>query len=414
MGYFEIGGKIVLFVKVNKLEDEKKAALYRVTINAKTAKIESEEIIEKLERPSQTGSKPIYGMMDIPHIFVVKDPESDCYGVVKYLHQKKNPEGCNFEIVHYSGDHKVINRVKYDYIFDKYAYARPIDYYVDGDKSIILVSSAFNSEKGGDKDVTAFISKIEKGKPVIHKELSYSENMKIKKCVFRKSSDYNALEILAYTLVNGSSYQLIFQPIGLEKIDIYKPYYLPYEKMDQYVKEKIGESDGYKGGFIERFIVDDQSNNLVSMKKNVTSFEDDYASSSNPELIGISYFDVNGKELNGWAYPYNAPFKEFLVFTNKAGKFILLNEDQRNFKKPLNEKHVPCKKVDESNTVLLCLKDNGEITQQYVFGEPKDKKESKRLAMDKIYYDSKTNTVIGYYYEGEGYKEKKLCFLTIE
>ncbi len=78
MGYYEIGGKIVLFVKLNKTDEEKKCALYRVIINPKTAKIESEEIIEKLERASQTADKPIYGIMDIQHIYMDTEPNSEC------------------------------------------------------------------------------------------------------------------------------------------------------------------------------------------------------------------------------------------------------------------------------------------------------------------------------------------------
>jgi hypothetical protein len=416
LGYYEINGDIVMFVRDNKVERKLKCGLYRIILDAKTTKVKKEELLMSVNKGGFARNNPVnsYGI-DAPFYFIAKDPASDYYAIVKYGYQKKDNEDCNYEVYHYSPEHKEINKAKFDYVNGKYMYARALNVAVNADKYVFISTYAFNEESKRGKDTKIVFSKLEQGSTsFIHKELDYSEDFSASLCTLKKNAKNNIYEALIYVEVRKGSgnmttyYQLIFQGIDPEKMELNKPFTLPQDQLDKFVATNCGESKGYKGGMINSFNVTNAGNNIAILKKNVTGFYDGGSYSLDPELYGFIAFDVDGKELNAWAYPHT----DNLMFSisNAKGDFMIMNEMEKNMDLPLNKKHGGVKEV-LSNAVIITLKDNGEMSKEYLFGT---QGEGNNMYVDKIKYDQQSNTAIAVVGVGKDKKNKKIVWVKFE
>ncbi len=411
---YEINGKIVIFIKDNKIEKKMQCGLYRLIINPNNAEIEKEELLLTVDKGGFTDDAPSNSFgMDSPFYFISKDDNSDYYAIIKYGYQKRSDGASNYEVHYYSPDNKEINTVNFDYVGNKYEYARPLNLIVYSDKYLVIASYAFNSEKKNNKDTKIVFSKLEKGKKTFtHKELDYSENFNSSYCSLKKNEKNNLLEALVYTEAKQKGdkifYGMIFQSLDPEKMELTKPYTLPQKKLDEFVSKKCGAKNGYDGGMVDGFEVDANGNNFTTSKKNVIIFQAGKAISNDPELFGFSSFDANGNELNAWAYPHiTSSF--YKTICNDKGNFFLMDEMEENMDKPLSKKFEPIAPI-RSNAIIITLKDNGEMSKEYIFGKP-DKTNTFLWRMN---YNSQLKSAIAVICVGKDLKNKKIARIKFE
>lgn len=421
LGYYEINGKIVLFVKDNKVERKMVCGLYRVIINPSTLQIENEELLLTINKGGFSDNSPASSFgADSPFYFLNVDKESGYYAIVKYGYQKKNETESNYDIYWYSPEHKEINKTTFDYLNNKYGYARALNLYVNSDKYIILSTYVFNSESKKNLDTKLVISKIEKGE-ITHKELEYSNNFSSSYCTIKANKVLKELEMLFYTETgeegNKTIYELFFQSISPEKMEVKKPYILPQQMLNNYAIQKCGLDKGYTEGFIDGFNFDLKGNIVAVFKKNVIKFSNNGAKTLNPEHVGVTVFEATGKELSAWVYPYNttemlAP--NIRVVNTAKGNFILLNDLEENIKSPLNKKREYVKKKDLSNAVFITLLENGEIKTDYLFGVPSGRDSNIYGDFANCLYDESTKTLIIVTNQGLEFKNRRVAWVKLE
>ncbi len=412
---YEIGGKLVMFEMDNKIDGKDQCGLYRILMNPATLEIEKEEQILMINKAGSAINAPTYDVYgtDSPFYYISKDENSDYYAIIKYGHQKRNDEGTNYEVHHYSPDHKEINNVKFDYVNSKYGYARPLNLLVYANKYVILATYAFNSEKKINRDTKIIFSKLEVGKnSFYHEELDYTQDFDADYCTLKKNETQNRIEALIYTKLGEglikTRYSLIFQSIEPGKMSLSAPYVLPQKMLDDYAIKHCNEK-GYGGSMIKDYQLSPNGTILATSVKNVFFLKDGDALSGNPELIGFSEFNNAGKDINAWAYPHLGN-GEIITVCNSKGNFALINEIDENMNKPLNEKF---KDVSEKevNVVLLTLKNNGEISREYVFGKQEKKK---NIHMIRGFYDEKSKIYIAWVATGKDEKSRRLAIIKFE
>ncbi|MEI6488338.1 MAG: hypothetical protein WCP52_05220 [Bacteroidota bacterium] len=389
---FAINNKIVLFISFYD-EGEKSSSLGRVIVNPLTAEIEKEDVLFTMNRGYESDAE-LKGI-DNPDILFSKDDNSDYYAIIKYVHQKKSyGNGKNYEIFHYSPEHKDITNINFEYVNKKYECARPLSLLVFADKYLIISSFAFNSEKQGTIGNKFVISKLEKGtKTFIHKEIDYQNNYKTDKCLMQWNEKNKIIEALVYTQVGkdkvafmtglNTYLALIFQNIEPEKLELTKPYELPYNMLNEYVTKRVEKKKGYDKSMIDNFQIESNGKNLALL-------------APQNGLHGLVEFDVNGKELNAWAYPNT--FVSFFPVTNSKGVFAIIDEMETNMETPINNKFDSYDNARSRSPVLLTLKENGDVLKEYIFGKPERKKYSEFAVK---YYDKKSNTIVGILYSGQ-------------
>ena len=412
----EIKGKIVLFIKDNKASNKGECALFRVIINANSAEIEEEELLFSINREGFAGNNPrSENGEDSPFYFISKDENSDYYAIIKYGNLKQNVIAGNYEIHWYSSDHKEINKSNFDYVNNKYEFARPLNLIVNANKYLLLTTYVYNKSGEKIKNIKVVFSKLEIGKTdFVHKEEQYALDFNSSFCTMKENKTKNLVEALIYNEMTGDDgktyYLLIFQNINAEKMETEKPYPLPQKMLDEFVINNCKDSKGYNDGFIDTYEIDGDGNNIAICKKNVSFFAGGYAYSPNPELFGFSLFDSHGKELNAWAYPH-IDNGLIVPVCNKRGNFMVMNELQENMDLPLDIKHISIKPRDASNAILVSLKAGGEIEKNYIFGKPAGNNNIYFYSMN---YDSKLNTAVGIIGVGKGNKDKKVAWIKFD
>ena len=401
---FEINGKIVLFVLFTREKGEKELSMYRIIMNATTANIEKEELLFTINKIGNEFLNA-YGV-DNPQYIISKDENSDYYAIIKYITQKRDDVAGNYEVHHYSPDNKEISSAKFDYVDNTYEFARPLSLMVFADKYVLIANFAFNSERKKDKDTKVVFSKLEKGKSTFtHKGLNYSENFSTDQIIMKNNGKYNIIQTLVFVQNRNYknevvSHSLVFQSINPETMDLYKPYSLSLKKLNEYAEKNCDQKEAFDKPRFKDFQISPKGNNIAFLEKEEGQRVGGKLVGSQG-LYGFSEFDANGVEINAWAYP-SVAYNCFSIFTSK-GNYMLIDEMEENMDRPMSKKYKDGDS-DKSNAVLLSFKDNGEISKEYVFGQPENKKNN---YVHDYFYDEKSKTMIARIRSGKYDKDGK-------
>ncbi|OFY86975.1 MAG: hypothetical protein A3F72_02110 [Bacteroidetes bacterium RIFCSPLOWO2_12_FULL_35_15] len=433
---------------------------YYVIINVKTGSVEDEIEIQNVGTVNTT----YYNSKAIEHKYIQKyqiDPiTGNRLKVNKTWKQLKKEEALSrtdfsdistVDFTIFNSDGKEIKKIPFDFADKKYQAIRFLHTVFYND-IIYFVSKMYkvtdratydgpNTGKGA-VGVVCFSEYDLTTQKFTHKELfDIKDDINYDNCTIIQNYDKSIFN-LKFTVKTGNSngnlvkdaqvfYSIFFQPIDPKTFKLEKPYYLPSEKLDAFVKTNCKIKDGYVGGMLDRCLIDKKGNILTTKVKNVIGFASGYADTQNPELIGISYFDKTGNEINAWAFPYNTtgtiePFSSsgkievnvksgfnFLIGTGSKNNIIFLNNLSKNYNFPLDQKPEVAKSLDDCNAMAIELTNEG-IKQYYVFGEPANKKSNKYVDFANALYDEKSNTVIVKVFDGPGYENTHAAWIKVE
>jgi len=267
--------------------------------------------------------------------------------------------------------------------------------------------------------------------------------------VFEIKNDKGLEKVLIYPSVDKSSFTLnIKEQIGEEfKNNIHYYYYDIYyvnfdaqslkvanayriatEKSDNLMKTSCVDCKGIDGGMTDKAILDKKNNVVMTKVHNLSfsyPFKSNLSSYGNPEVIGMSVVNNEGKEMNAWAMNYNVygasgsrnPAVGNFAYTIASGSknyYILMNDLAKNIDVPANKKPAFTKEVDQCEAFIVELLPNGEIQKNYLLPKSLDKKANKYGDFGSVLYDKATNTIVLRVYEGEAFRKTRAVWVKLD
>lgn len=311
-GIYEINGDVTIFFQKT---EERTPVMIRLVVDGKTGKLKSEEKIAELEKISMKEAYAmVFGGMDIPDLLIVKDPDSDYYALIRYNTIAAATED-RIEVLHFSPEHKLINRAKYKAPNDKFKYTRYLNGYVHKGDYVIIGTYAFNTEKSGGQEGRFYVSKLAKGSSnFVQKELPINEYYKHPFGEFVYNSIKDIVHMVLITDVDvkvkffGETeyiYTVVFENIKPSSMSIEKPFSPDFSKVNAYYTSTMGKNEDYFGMVQGTFV--DRNGNLVLM------YQQTARKKSNGAITGTFLGDValltispEGKTLNGAVFPYSS------------------------------------------------------------------------------------------------------------
>ena len=433
VGLHEINGQPVLFVMQG---EGRQLTLYRMQFNPNTGTRMGEARLGDLPRISLfAGYKIVYGHGDIPDIIVEKDPKSDCYAAI-YFDGLASDRNDRIKVVHYNGDHKVLNTVLYDSPQGKFKYLRYIGAAVDGNKRVFITTYGFNGKADEDTDPAVIVSRANVGESKFtHSLVNVSNDFNDTKSVMLYNHANNKLALMTVTYHNsGPINKIAFSTANVGyyekkevscitllslvdpetlKLESTKP--VIAEKVDAYGKQNIDKDYEFDG--VPQNMVLNKNNTLTILMEDLTNLSARTRESINGGKpshtiiksylgpVGVAELSESGDELNGYAiskkqeadgtlpilymagrnngvfqYPQvignRTDDNQFMsydyVYTDK-NRFVIFNDLPSNTEKGEDEeKRKTVARISRTNTMCYQLGDN-KIDKTFLFGKPDDK-----------------------------------------
>ncbi len=298
-GVYEINGDVAIFFQ--KAED-RTPIMIRIIVDGKTGKLKSEEKIAELEKISRGDVYAIaFGGVGVPDFKIVKDPDSDYYAMIVF-----NPLAAEtkdrIEVIHFSPDHKVINKSKYTDPNSKFKYTKYLNAYVNKDEYVVIGTLAFNTSKSGGEESKFYISSLSKGKTTFtQKEIPID--------IYTKTANFEFVPNPAKKLVHmiiliGSEAALVnFKPSTLT---LEKPYSPDFSKINDYFTSTMGNKEDFKGAIQGAFV--DKTGNLVLMLQETSIKVDKFGTVSATILGDVALIKISaeGKTINSSVFPFKS------------------------------------------------------------------------------------------------------------
>jgi hypothetical protein len=417
-GLYEIQGQPVLFIQ--QLQD-RTPTLFRLRLDAQTGEIEKEKQIGSMERyKSGSAWAMAYGGVDASDVFVEKDPASDAYAVA-YFNGFAKESGKRIEVVHYSGNHKILNR---SYYFDSTAespfkYVKFIGMTVLGEKQVSVCTYGFNTEKSGGKDSRVIVSKLAKNENTFrHNMLDFSDDFRDTKAIMRFNPGTNMIQLLTLTLMqtkskffsnkNSSYYLTLLSFIDPENLTVAFTKPMVSEKVSTYAMSNFGLKDGYSG-MPQNMIINEDKTTTLLMEEMTTQTTTQNGRMVRQQTflggIGISELSDRGTEESGYVLPKlqaasgvipplyishksqgfwsygggngmmgmanNNAFMSYDYVDAGKDRYILYNDYPSNLRRENSAKRKTVAAISDANTVCFKIKD-GHTDQFLPFGTPTD------------------------------------------
>jgi transcriptional regulator CtsR len=448
LNWIELKEKIVLYLKSD-------VKAFKIIINPSNGEVE-----EELEMPLQFEKESIYesfcvdekGTGDYKFKRVCTstlnkrktDPSTGNYVQINssriFLSKEQAMQRTNFDDIQtyaikiFDSNNKEIQTLVFDELNKKYNSGISLDILFDNNViySVFEMSNTIDiaSYNGGDGTIYFCKYDLSSKKSTIVKLFESDGNIETCRITPNKDNSFFNAKFLARAEQKDNQifYDIFFVGVDVVNSTAGKQFRLPSDKLNEFVKSNCNIEEGYEGGMLDKCFVDKEGNILTSKIQNVivgSNLSTGAIYTLNPELIGISYFDKNGKEIGGWAYPWRnkgIPLGVYQVQNNFAytigrgskGSFIFLNDLSDNYNLPLNKKPKAAKLIEDCNAMAIELTSNG-VKQFYLFGEPAaDKENNKYLDFTNVLYDKNTNTIIAREYEGPGCKKTHAAWIKLD
>ncbi|MCF6407256.1 hypothetical protein L3C95_30460 [Chitinophaga filiformis] len=449
-GVYEINGQAVVFIQQFI---KKRPVLYRMVFDAKSGKKIREDVVASMQRVTMGKAYGMaFGGLAMPHFSVSKDPYSDYYavGIFNSLTSDRN---ARVEVVHYSPEHKEINRSYFESPENKYKYLSLLDMYVHKDEFVFIGSYAFNTRASGGDDSRILIGRMQNGtKGFQYKILDYTDDYK--QVVTEMKYNQANKQLYMLTAINAESVKRmptmdkgkkstgfvlqmnIFDPFSLE---LKNKYFVEHPKLTAYAEEHLKAKRKYLG-IIQDFKLNDD-NTITYMFEEMDNYSVTHTSTSytNGRMsthmttrfytdlgsMGIVNTDQNGKELRSYAiakdqtaeatlgmfdiysrkmsnwnfrgrgYSYNnlSGFYSYDYMFVKDKEYVIYNENVRNTEseKETTKDNKSMGRISLTNTVYAYF-DGSKVVKSYLFGDPKGKDENRfcQLEMNTASKDGKS------------------------
>lgn len=462
-GVYEISGKPVMFLQRTV---RRKTNLVRFIFDPNTGRnTQTDTVCELPEYVRGASFAMAFGDVDPINAFIEKDANSDCYAVVSFdgfAHES----GERIQVLHFDGNHKLLNKAYYVAPENKYKYLRYLGMTVDGAKQVFIATYGFNT--GKQKDSRVIMSRLKSDeKEFAHNMLDFSEDFKKTSSVMKYNSGTGLIELMTLTYVESKtkmfqdavSYYLTvmsyIDPATLKLTNL-KPF--EAKLATYYATEQLKQKKGMGGMPQEVRVNKDHSTVAITEEMRTIVKSSKNGSTVHTRLggIAISELDEKGEEKYGYAiiksqytrgyfpkfysikrekgywrkgfadvgepsgsakgskYTHANSFMSFDYIDGAKGHYVLFNELKKNAEKDPSDSRKKVVKAKKLNT--LCYKlDNGKLVQSYLFGAPETKKTEKYVQIDASNYAPQTNTYASIMMERlKGKRECKIAWVKFE
>ncbi|SDH35536.1 hypothetical protein [Chitinophaga filiformis] len=449
-GVYEINGQAVVFIQQSI---KKCPTLYRMVFDGKSGKKIKEDLVGSVDRTMGKDYGMAFGGISyVPNFSVSKDPYSDYYAV-GIFNTRTSDRNARVEVIHYSPEHKEINRSYFESPENKYKYLSLLDMYVNKDEFVFIGSYAFNTKSSGGEESRILVGRMQNGKKGFqYKMLDYTDDYRNVETVMKYSQANKQLYMLAAieaesvkrmpTMDKGkksTGYVLqmnIFDPFSLE---LKNKYFVEHPKLTAYVDEHLKAKRKYLGIIQDFKLNDDNTITYLFEEMDNYSVTNTYTSYTNGRMstrttthfytdlgsMGIVNVDQSGKELRSYAiakdqtteatldmfdvysrkmsnwnfrgrgYSYNnlSGFYSYdYMFVNDK-EYVIYNENVRNTEseKETTKDNKNMGRISLTNTVYAYF-DGSKVVKSYLFGDPGRKDENRfcQLEMNTASEDGKS------------------------
>ena len=424
-GAYEINGEPVIFLQYF---GDVTPVLYRLRINPSTGALIKEEVVGL--RPKKFFMRQANDIGFDQNIYVEKDPESDNYAVI-YFNGKEREVGDRIKVMHFDGNHKLLNQADYDSPDANIKFLNLIGAVVDGSKRVYIVTYGAQKEKGSKAHV--FIAMLTHGDSTfLNKTLDFTEDFMKTNSDIVYDRKNNRLVMLTNTLAetksSSTTYVSFLSYIDPENLSLKGVNILSNEKVNEYAHKELNTKLDYTG--LPQKLVLNRDNSITVLQEEMT-FKEVYSEKSGATLgqytymgnIGITEVGTDGVEKNGYVMMkkqfyvgklnsmYMAgrdkglwsndifsrrsanddQFMSYEYINTDKGSYVLFNDNPKNDKKGNDQiKRKLAENTDYMNTICYFIKDGG-AKRSYLFGEPKGKKYTIACDIEASDYDKKTN-----------------------
>lgn len=400
---YEINHAIVLFL-VDYIEG--RSTLSRLIIDPNNATLKSEEIIATADSGTDNQKYGAYDDTRTYGFLLKKDPQSDYYAVLS-CHSMNGTSNENFQIIHFSPEHKEINKASFSAPDKTFSSINYLSIHVKADQYVIMGSFLYNQEKEANSDKSkTYVSKLEKGSSsFIHTEIKEASTFQESHGRFEFDPLNNLLFLIIETKLASTrtrNYAFFLQPINPDALTLFPLFQLPTQKANEYFITNV-EPNSKKGfqGMPQNYLIDQEGNHMVLFQNTILK-----SSSSSRQTffneIAITSFDKEGKEKYGFIIPCNyyldgshvqftyydgkkgykpglgwtgAGFPRYWLFhidmvSSKNFNYIFMNNRDDNFENPDNIKKKQMMTLSSLTATYYKLQTNGELIKGYLFGKP--------------------------------------------
>jgi len=449
-GVYEINGQAVVFIEQII---KRSPTLYRMVFDGKSGKKIKEEVVASMQRATIGKAYGIgLGVLAMPDFSVSKDPNSEYYavGIFNSMNSDRN---ARVEVIHYSPDHKEINRSYFESPENKYKYLNLLDMYVNKDEFVFIGSYAFNTRTSGGDDSRILIGRMQTGtKGFQYKILDYTDDYKKVETVMKYSQANKQLYMLNAigaesvkripTMDKGkksTGYVLqmnIFDPFSLE---LKSKYFVEHPKLTAYADEHLKAKRKYLGIIQDFKLNDDNTITYMFEEMDNYSVTNTYTSTTNGRMstssstryytslgsMGIVNTDISGKELRSYAIAKNqtamATLNMFDIYSRKMSswnfrgrgdsylnlsgfysydymfvnnkEYVIYNDNVENTENEneTTKENKSMGRISLTNTIYAYY-DGSKVIKSYLFGAPKNKDENRfcQLEMNTVSEDGKS------------------------
>ncbi|MFI5196525.1 MAG: hypothetical protein ACHQD8_05500 [Chitinophagales bacterium] len=391
-------------------------------------------------------------------IFIEKDPLSDCYAVI-FFNGYASDRDERIKVVHYDGNHKIINLAYYESPDESFKYLRFIGAVVDGNKRIFISTYGANSLRG--RDAHVFISRLNvSDSTFLNKTLDFTEDFRDTKSVMYYNHTNNTIQLLTLSYATGKvafftnaskhTYMSFLSYIDPETLNLKGVKPIIGNKIDEYAHNALGlEKINYHGLPQQMVINKDNSTTILSEEQTQEIVYDQktmqvISAKTYLGSIGMSELNEDGTEKSGyvimkiqaagglieplyissrskgkWTYQKGyADYNSFLSYdyvNTEKGRYILFNDNNKNFDKDEDERRRKVvTNVNKLNTVCYSLTD-GTVKKFFLFGDTQDKDLSNSCYIDASDFSKATNTYATIMIARDGRdRQAKMVWVTFE
>lgn len=331
-GLYEMNGQAVVFIQQVV---KKKPCLYRFIFDANSGKLVSERVISDLPRLGMgAGYAVFFGGVAIPDFYVRKDPNSEYYAIAvfnSFAHDRNQ----RIQVIHYSPDHKEINKAFYNSPDGVYKYLNFLDMYINRDEFVFITAYAYNTRSSGGKDSRIVISRLMNGsKEFQYNLLDHTDDFKNVDVAMKYSSTEKQVYMLASVDAKsanreatmhkggvGGRYVLQMNVIDPVELKVKTNYFVEHPQLDEYVKEHLKYKKPYYGVIQDFNLNDDHTVSLMFEELDIIEHRtNNYTGpggvggggvntgvvgsvwySTRLGEIGLTRLDASGKEVSSYA-----------------------------------------------------------------------------------------------------------------
>jgi len=438
---YEINGQPVLFVIQ---ADDKMPTLYRMCLDPNTGAVKREDEVGHLPKTSiWQGYAMVFGGVDASDIIVEKDPNSDCYAVIIFNGFARNRSE-RIKVIHYDGNHKVINTAYYESPGGKFKYLRYIGSVVDGDKRVFVTTYGHNG-KTDDVASRVIVSRLNVGDSSFkHNLLNFSEDFDQTESVMLYNHYNNSIQLLTLTLTKSKHsilsskttryYLSLLSYINPETLELKNVKQLNGQMINTYGIKNIDKDYEFNG--VPQQMLINRDNTTTILYEEMTQVTERSGHTvmiyTNLGPIGVSELSDTGAEMHGYAISKKQRADGILskLYINKRtkgtfmylsygkkdqneflsydyinapdGRYVIFNDLPRNADKDeTEESRKTVKYVSATNTMCYKLNDP-KMDKFYLFGEPDSKNTSTFCYITSSNYNQDINTYATLIVERDG------------